>query len=317
MLNTRGLLLTLVLGMSEKHVPVLADEVRRLAEGYKRFVDCTVGDGGHSELLLRNGGELVAIDRDPDAISVAKKRLRECNVTWLNCSFSDVEALETIRRFGPDFVLMDLGVSSRQLDIDERGFSFRRNVPLDMRMSAGSGPSAAELLNGLDTPALARVFREFADEPKAKHLANVIVSRRKTSPFAMSDDLVNAARAALGSRSGPADFARLFQAVRIEVNGEIRALEQTLPEVFDALVASGTLAVISYHSAEDRVVKRQFREWARDCVCPTGSPICRCRGRAMGTEVTHKPLRPREGEIEGNPRARSAKLRAFRKSDAS
>lgn len=288
-----------------------------LAVGCRRFVDCTVGDGGHAVLILQAGGELVAIDRDPDAISVAKARLGSADVFWLNCCFADPEALETIRRFRPDFILFDLGVSSRQLDSDARGFSFRRDVPLDMRMTSSSGPSGADLLNTLDGGALTRIFRDHADERRAKHLANTIVRRRRTSPFSTSDDLVNAVRAALGPRTGPADFARLFQAVRIEVNGEIRALEEALPVVVDALVPSGIVAVVSYHSVEDRVVKHQFREWSRICVCPTGVPICTCRGRALGVQATRKPIGPKAEEIAANPRARSAKLRVFRKADAS
>ena len=303
--------------MPKTHVPVLANEVARLADGRRRLVDCTVGDGGHAGLLLQGGGELVAIDRDPDAISVAKARIGSTDVSWLNYCFADPEALEAIRRFNPDFVLFDLGVSSRQLDSDSRGFSFRRDVPLDMRMTSSSGPTGADLLNTLDDGALAQIFRDYADERRARHLANTIVRRRRTSPLSTSDDLVNAVRAALGPRTGPADFARLFQAVRIEVNGEIRALEETLPVVLSALAPDGIVVVISYHSVEDRVVKRQFREWARTCVCPAGVPICTCRGRALGTQTPRKPICPAPEEITSNPRARSAKMRVFRKSHAS
>jgi 16S rRNA (cytosine1402-N4)-methyltransferase len=303
--------------MLETHVPVLAKEVSRLAAGRRRFVDCTVGDGGHAVLLLQAGGELVAVDRDSDAISVAKARMGTADIRWLNCCFADPPALEAIRSFCPDFVLFDLGVSSRQLDSDSRGFSFRRDVPLDMRMTSMAGPSGADLLNTLESGVLAQLFRDYADESRAKHLANTIVRRRSTSPFATSDDLVNAVRAALGPRTGPADFARLFQAIRIEVNGEIRALEETLPVVLDALVPGGIVVVISYHSVEDRVVKHQFREWARTCVCPVGVPICTCRGRALGTQTPRKPISPTTEEIASNPRARSAKMRVFRKADAS
>jgi 16S rRNA (cytosine1402-N4)-methyltransferase len=303
--------------MSERHVPVLVKEILALAEGCRRFVDCTVGDGGHSARLLNTGGELLAIDRDSQAISEAKATLSFANVLWVNSCYADPQALQAIRHFRPDFVLFDLGVSSRQIDTDSRGFSFRRDVPLDMRMTLSSGPSGADLLNALDLSELSRIFRDYADEPKAKHLANQIVRRRKTSPFATSDDLVKAVRGALGARTGPADFARLFQAVRIEVNGEIRALKETLPVVLDALIPNGIVAVISYHSVEDRVVKHQFREWSQVCVCPPQVPICICRGRALGAQISRKPVRPTAEEIASNPRARSARLRAFRKSDAS
>jgi 16S rRNA (cytosine1402-N4)-methyltransferase len=177
--------------------------------------------------------------------------------------------------------------------------------------------SGADLLNTLDGDELTRIFRDYADEPKAKRIANQVLRRRKATPFVVSDDLVNAVRAALGPQSGPADFARIFQAVRIEVNCEIRALENTLPTVLEALVPSGIVAVISYHSVEDRVVKHQFREWSLVCICPPHVPVCTCRGRALGELMLRKPARPSEKEIASNPRARSAKLRAFRKSDAS
>ncbi len=299
--------------MSGRHVPVLVNEVVALAEGCHRIVDCTVGDGGHSARLLKPGKELLAIDRDSDAISTAKVVLGTSSIAWLNSSYADPKAHETIRQFRPDFVLFDLGVSSRQIDADSRGFSFRRDVPLDMRMAPGCGMSGADVLNTLDGDELARIFRDYADEPKSRRIANQILRRRKATPFVVSDDLVNAVRAALGPQTGPADFARIFQAVRIEVNGEIRALENTLPTVLEALVPSGIVAVISYHSVEDRVVKHQFREWSRACICPPHVPICTCRGRALGELMLRKPASPSEEEIASNPRARSARLRAFRK----
>ena len=323
MLCTRGLFFARELTMSGRHVPVLVNEIVGLAEGCRRFVDCTVGDGGHSARLLEMGGEILAIDRDPQAIAEAKTSLGSHHVSWVHAPFSDPNALQAIRDFRPDFVLFDLGVSSRQLDLDSRGFSFRRDVPLDMRMSAdmqmstSTGPTGADILNTLDRDDLTRLFREYADEPKARQLANQIVRRREASPFRTSDDLVNAVRAALGPRSGPADFARLFQAVRIEVNGEIRALEETMPAVLDALVPGGKIAVISYHSVEDRVVKRLFRDWSASCVCPPGVPVCSCRGMALGEQLLRKPVFPSDEEVALNPRARSARLRAFRKSDAS
>jgi 16S rRNA (cytosine1402-N4)-methyltransferase len=314
---TRGLFLARESTMPGRHVPVLANEIENLAKGCSRFVDCTVGDGGHAARLLELGGKLLAIDRDPDAISNSRERLGAADVQWVNASYSDPAALRSMREFQPDFVLFDLGVSSRQIDTDSRGFSFRRDVPLDMRMTPSIGVTGADLLNTMDGDELTRIFREYADEPKAKRLANEIVRRRKVASFITSDDLVNAVRGALGARTGPADFARLFQAVRIEVNGEIRALEATLPVVLDALAPSGIVAVISYHSVEDRVVKSRFRDWSRECVCPPELPVCRCRGCALGTLITRKPISASEEEVHSNPRARSARLRAFRKSHAS
>jgi 16S rRNA (cytosine1402-N4)-methyltransferase len=218
--------------------------------------------------------------------------------------------LAEIARFRPDFVLLDLGVSSEQLDTDGRGFSFRPGVPLDMRMEH-RGRSAAELLNRLPEHELAALFREYGDERRARRLAATVVQRRQT-PFTTSDDLVNAIRAALGPRTGPATFARLFQAVRIAVNDELGELRRALPYLRDALVPGGRLAVISYHSGEDRIVKHSFREWARACVCPPAQPLCTCRGRALGRLDPAKPIVPAAAETAANPRARSAKLRAFR-----
>jgi len=180
----------------------------------------------------------------------------------------------------------------------------------------GTGATAADLLNTLDRAELTRVFREYGDEPRAGRLAKVVTTRRATKPFGISDDLVNAVRATLGPRSGPADFARIFQALRIAVNEELAALQRVLPAVLDALAPGGRLAVISYHSGEDRIVKHYFREWSRSCVCPPQVPVCTCRGRALGTVETRRPVRPTPDEVATNPRARSARLRVFRKADA-
>jgi 16S rRNA (cytosine1402-N4)-methyltransferase len=296
------------------HVPVLADAVRRLAAGRRRVLDATVGGGGHAAGFLDEGAQVLAVDRDPEALAAARHRLGEHGIGYLHASFADPAALEAARRFRPDFALLDLGVSSRQLDADARGFSFRPGVPLDMRMEA-AGDSAADLLNRLPAPELADAFRELADEPRADRLAGAIVERRARSPLVTSDDLVGAIRRALGPRTGPGDFARLFQAVRILVNDELDALAAALPALRDALVPGGVLAVISYHSGEDRIVKDLFREWGRDCVCPPGLPVCRCRGRALGRVLTRKPVRPQPAEAEANPRARSARLRAFEVGD--
>ncbi len=296
------------------HTPVLIDEVVRHAEGRCRIVDCTVGGGGHAARLAATGVRLLAIDRDVEAISAARQRIGAAEVRWLNASFADPVALAAISEFEPDFVLFDLGVSGHQLDSSERGFSFKPGTLLDMRMSPGEGPTAAHLLNSLDQQELARVFREYGDERRPNRLAAAVARRRREQPLATSDDLVNAVREVLGPRSGPQVFARLFQAVRIALNDEIGSLKRALPSVRDALVCGGVLAVISYHSGEDRVVKHLFGEWSRSCVCPPRSPICTCRGRPLGSASPRKPIRPTAREVEMNPRARSAKLRIFRKS---
>lgn len=293
------------------HRPVLLPQVLSSARGAQRVVDATLGDGGHAEALRASGAELLGIDRDPDAIRIARERLGNERIRYLESSYSDSAALEAIRGFQPDFILLDLGLSSRQLDQPERGFTFRPAAPLDMRMG-NQERTAAELLNQDSADELADWFFEFGDERRSRRLAGEIVRRRERKPFSVSDDLVNAIRAVLGPRSGPDDFARIFQAIRIAVNEELSGLATALPELRDALVPGGALAIISYHSGEDRVVKHAFREWSRSCVCPKGSPVCTCRGRSLGTETARGGIVPDSPEIADNPRARSARLRIFR-----
>jgi 16S rRNA (cytosine1402-N4)-methyltransferase len=294
------------------HVPVLAGPIRAAAQGVRRAVDATLGHGGHAELLVAAGAIVLGIDRDPDALTIARARLAGAPVTFLAGSFGDAVVHRAVAEFGPDLILLDLGVSSRQLDDDPRGFTFRPGASLDMRM-ARSGGTAADLLNEAPEPELAAIFREFGDERRARGLAREVVRRRARAPFAVSDDLVNAIRAVLGPQSGAPDFARLFQAVRIAVNGELDALERSLPVFRDALTPGGLLAVISYHSGEDRIVKHQFREWARACVCPPEQPVCTCRGRPLGSVEPRRAIIADATEVDANPRARSAKLRFFRK----
>ena len=227
-------------------------------------------------------------------------------------SFADVDRISALdgKRFGG--ILADLGVSSHQLDDEARGFSFREGAPLDMRMDSRSGETAAELLNTLEEDELARIFRDYGDEPRAYRLARETVRRRAHRPFATSDDFVGAIRGAFGARSGPPDFARLFQSLRIRVNDELRALERALPLLRERLIAGGTLAVIAYHSGEDRIVKHAIREWSRDCVCPPKQPHCTCRGVALGEVITRRAITAGTEEVARNPRARSARLRVWR-----
>jgi 16S rRNA (cytosine1402-N4)-methyltransferase len=300
---------------SDLHLPVLADEIAALAAGAARVADGTLGDGGHAARFLAGGSSVLGIDRDPLALERARARLGSERLELVGAAFGSPEALEAVRRFRPDFLLLDLGVSSRQLDDPALGFTFRPGAPLDMRMSR-RGPTAAAVLNGLPEAELARIFRDYGDEPRARRLAAEVVRRRARAPLATSDDLVNAIRAVLGSRSGPGDFARIFQAVRIEVNDELTGLATALPAFRDALAPGGRLAVISYHSGEDRLVKHAFREWARACICPPGQPICTCRGRPLGRLETRKSIEPAAAESAANPRARSARLRVFQVADA-
>jgi 16S rRNA (cytosine1402-N4)-methyltransferase len=293
------------------HVPVLLEPVVAAAAGARRAVDATLGGGGHAEALRRAGLEVLAIDRDPDAIAFSRVRLGDQGIRYLEAAYDSPEALDAVAGFHPGFILLDLGVSSRQLDETGRGFTFRPGAPLDMRME-GRGASAAELLNEADGDTLGRIFAEYGDERHARRLAREIVRRRERAPFTVSDDLVNAIRATLGPRAGPSEFARLFQAVRIAVNDELEGLGRALPAFRDSLEQGGGLGVITYHSGEDRLVKLAFREWASACVCPPHLPVCTCRGHPLGRLEPRKPILPPAEEIASNPRARSAKLRIFR-----
>jgi 16S rRNA (cytosine1402-N4)-methyltransferase len=211
-----------------------------------------------------------------------------------------------------DGILLDLGISSRQVDAAARGFSFREGSPLDMRMGPDAHTDAATLLNTMAEAELARVFRDYGDESRAHRLAREIERRRQTQPLATSDDLVRAIRAVLGPRSGPGDFARLFQAVRIAVNDELTDLAGALPALRDRLLPAGVMVVIAYHSGEDRLVKRAFRDWSSGCTCPPRQPICTCGAKPLGTTLTKRAVQAGEAERAQNPRARSARLRSWR-----
>ena len=296
------------------HIPVLLREVLAAAAGARRVVDATLGDGGHAAALVAAGAEVLGIDRDASALARARARLGDGYMRYLESPYAAPAALDAVARFEPDFILLDLGVSSRQLDDESRGFTFRPGAPLDMRMGSG-GDSAAELLAGMDEAELVRIFADYGDERRARRLAREVVRRRARQPFVTSDDLVNAIRGALGPGTGPGDFARLFQAVRIAVNDELSGLGAALPAFRDALVPGGRLAVISYHSGEDRLVKQSFRSWEGVCVCPPRQPVCTCSPRSYGRAEPRKAIVPAASEAADNPRARSAKLRIFRVHD--
>ena len=293
------------------HDPVLVEEVVRLFAGCARILDGTVGGGGHARRFLESGSQVLGLDRDPAAVAAAGASLDGRGSVRL-LDYGAAPADPDVRAFRPDGILLDLGVSSPQIDDPLRGFTFRPAAPLDMRMS-GSGVTAADWLNEAEPDEMTATFAEWGDEPRARALAREVVHRRASRPFAVSDDLVGAIRAVLGPRSGPGDFARLFQAVRIAVNGELEQLAAALPALRDLLEPGGVLAVISYHSGEDRLVKHAFRDWARACVCPPHQPVCTCRGRPLGEVLTKHPLEALPAEVERNPRARSARLRAFRR----
>ena len=251
----------------------------------------------------------IALRLEPVAPTISANR----NGPATPANFSEIDARGEFDGETWDGILLDLGVSSHQIDEEKRGFTFRPGAPLDMRMRPDAETDGARILNESDEHELIRIFREYADEPRSGRIAREIVRRRANSAFRTSDDLVGAIRAVLGPRSGPSQFAPLFQAVRIAVNDELGVLERTLPKLRDRLVPNGTMAVISYHSGEDRLVKRAFAEWSASCVCPPKQPVCTCRGQALGTTVTRKPIRPSPAEAQENPRARSALLRAWRR----
>jgi 16S rRNA (cytosine1402-N4)-methyltransferase len=302
------------------HAPVLVDEVSSLLREYRAVLDCTVGGGGHALALLESGVELVtALDRDPDAIGAARARLahyeRAGRFRAILGNYAAVDEIPELRGATFGGLLLDLGVSSHQIDDPARGFSFREGAPLDMRMGSDASDSAADVLNRRDERELIWIFKEYADEPRAVRLAREVVRRRRTHAFATSDDLVGAIRAVLGPRAGPAEFARIFQGVRIAVNDELEGLDRALPRLRDRLQPGGTLAVIAYHSGEDRRVKLALRDWSASCICPPRQPVCTCRGRPLGRLLTRKALAPTADELARNPRSRSAKLRAWRKAE--
>lgn len=297
------------------HDPVLVREVCEALAASGTVLDGTLGGGGHSAALLAAGHTVIGLDRDPSALAEARARLTASEtsgrfeaVLGNHDTIDEVAALAG-RTF--DGILLDLGVSSKQIDDDARGFSFRPGVVLDMRMDPAQAMDAAAYLNTAAVEALTTTFREAGDEPKARRLAQEIVRRRERAPFRVSDDLVGAIRAVLGPRSGPSEFARLFQAVRIAVNDELDGLRQALVSLRARLAPGGVFAVISYHSGEDRVVKHAFREWSTACTCPPRQPRCACGGVALGTTVTRKAILATAEEIARNPRARSAKLRVW------
>lgn len=301
-----------------RHRPVMVREVLEhlSPERGGLYFDGTLGDGGHSESILESGPDVrvIGVDQDPDALEVAARRLSRFGdrVELVHGNFREAVLGVEEPLSG---ALLDLGLSSRQLDERSRGFSFRPGTPLDMRMpGASSGMvTAADLLNELPESELADLFYRYGEERRSRRLASEVVARRRSKRFEVSDDLLEVLDKVFGRRLEQQDRARIFQALRIAVNDELGALEAVLPELRDRLAPGGVLVILSYHSLEDRRVKESFRDWSRSCICPPSLPICQCRGEPLGEVLTRRPIFPTAEEVAENPRARSARLRAWRK----
>lgn len=306
------------------HIPVMREEVLQLlaCRSSGLYVDGTAGGGGYSEAILQRtkpNGVLLALDWDVEAVARVAERLRPYRerVFVERSSFADIPSVLARLGLGPaDGVVIDLGVSSFQLEDSQRGFSFIHDGPLDMRMDQALGLTAADLVNTMAESKLADLIFNFGEEKWARRIAKVIVERRKIRPITGTLELAGLIAEATpktrdSRRIHPA--TRTFQALRIAVNQELEALSQFLAKVLDVLKSGGRLCVVSFHSLEDRMVKDQFRAWAKSCHCPPSFPVCQCGGRSLVDLLTRKPLSPTATEVELNPRARSARLRAIRK----
>jgi len=303
------------------HVPVLAEEVRELlsVQPGETIVDGTFGAGGHSRLLaadLQGHGKLIAIDRDPTVrpyFDRVKASARGVQTRFLRGDYAVVVSQLAGNGVKADVVLLDLGLSSMQVDRPERGFSYATDAPLDMRMDPSEEVSAADVVNTWDARELETIFRRYGEERYARQIARGIARRRVSSPIERTGQLVDVVRASIPApvRFGEGHPAkRVFQALRIEVNHELDSLEAGLPAAFEMLRPGGRLAVISFHSLEDRIAKRFLRDRARGCTCPPELPVCVCGHEPELRILTPKPVRPSAREIDSNPRAAPGRLRA-------
>jgi 16S rRNA (cytosine1402-N4)-methyltransferase len=301
------------------HVPVLYNEVLDVLQPQSggTYVDCTLGAGGHAFGILdasNPDGRLLGLDLDPHALKIAEERLSRFGerVTFVKASFVTlVRQLAALGWKTVNGVLLDLGVSSMQLDMPERGFSFRSDAPLDMRFDPSGMKTAADLVNTLSEADLADLIYRFGEEQGSRRVARAIVAARPIHTTRQLAAVV--AKTTRGGKSRIHPATRTFQALRIAVNGELDAIEQVLPEAISVLEPGGRLAVISFHSLEDRIVKHYFRNASRDCLCPPKQPICTCGHKAQVKQITRKPIVPSRSESQQNPRARSSKLRVVEK----
>ncbi|MDB4897003.1 MAG: putative S-adenosylmethionine-dependent methyltransferase [Firmicutes bacterium] len=310
--------------MDFHHVPVLLQQtLEALAirpDGI--YVDCTLGGAGHaSEIAARLGpqGRLIGLDQDETALRAAGERLRPFGdrVQLVKTNFAEIAAVMERLGVGPvSGVLMDIGVSSHQLDEAERGFSFHQDAPLDMRMDRDNPTSAATVVNEWSEAEISRIIWEYGEEKWSKRVAQFIVKARATAPLTTTTDLVEVIKAAIPAgarREGGHPARRTFQAIRIAVNDELGVLERGLEGAVSVLAPGGRLAVITFHSLEDRIVKQQFNRWVNPCTCPPGLPVCACGKKPLVEHISRKPVTATEAELEQNPRSRSAKLRTVAK----
>ena len=303
------------MGLELHHTPVMIPEIIQALKAHPggRYIDGTLGEGGHSKSILNAiepGGQVLGLDADAEAITVATERLMEHGDAFLaiNANFRDIRATALRYDFVPAHgVLFDLGVSSLQLDRESRGFSFRRSDPLDMRFSFEQQLTAADIVNQYAESELADLIFHLGEDRAARRIAKAIVHNRPVNTSLELAELIEKVSPRRGKRMHPA--TRTFQAIRIAVNDELSALETALEQAVSLLGQGGRLAIISYHSLEDRIVKNFIRKQASDCICPPGTPICKCNHLATLKMVSRRPLTPTESEIETNRRARSAKLR--------
>ena len=310
--------------MEFKHVSVLFDECM---EGLNIkpdgiYVDGTLGGGGHSSGIcerLGPEGTLIGIDRDRDALNAASKRLEKynCKKIFVQSNYSDIaQVLEDLEIDEIDGALLDLGVSSFQLDNPERGFSYMNDAPLDMRMSQDDSFTAYDVVNDYDKKELTNIISKYGEERWASRIADFIVKARADKPLESTFELVDVIKAAIPAsarRTGPHPAKRTFQAIRIEVNDELGQLERAVEEFCDVLAPEGRLCIITFHSLEDRIVKDIFNQRANPCTCPKEFPVCVCGKKPDIKKVTGKPIVSSDAELDDNPRARSAKLRVAQK----
>jgi len=302
-----------------QHVPVLYQEVLEVLNPVPGglYVDGTIGAGGHSRGILERSapdGKLIGFDRDPAALALAMSNLAEFSdrVTLIHSSYQEVVShLNNLDWQKVDGILIDLGLSSMQLNTPERGFSFRYDAPLDMRFDPDQSFSASDLVNEYTREELAEIIFTYGEEKFSRRIADAIIANRPLSTTKELAELIKGIVPHTRSKIHPA--TRTFQALRIAVNNELDALEAFLPAALEVLKPGGRLAVIAFHSLEDRIVKRYFRQESRDCICPPEIPICVCENKARIKEIARRPIRPEDHEIHENPRARSAKLRAAEK----